>query len=286
VAKLEEQPRGIYTGAIGFFSPERSVFNVAIRTLELDGERGAMGVGSGIVIDSDAAEEFRECLLKAEFLTHSTEPFSLVETLLWQEGYSLIELHLDRLKDSAEYFDYPCDRNEVKAALLAHAAGFADREPRKVRVLLDREGSLRMAHEILPESAGNAQLRRVCIASERTDPREPMLFHKTTRRPVYAEAWQAATRAGCDDVLFLNLRGEVTEGAISNLLVVKDGRWFTPPIECGLLAGVYRRHLLETRADVEERVLYAEDLRKADAVYLANAVRGLRRVTIDWGKYS
>ena len=286
VAKLEEQPRGIYTGAIGFFSPERSVFNVAIRTLELDGERGAMGVGSGIVIDSDAAEEFRECLLKAGFLTHSTEPFSLVETLLWQEGYSLIELHLDRLKDSAEYFDYPCDRNEVKAALLAHAAGFADREPRKVRVLLDREGSLRMAHEILPESAGNAQLRRVCIASERTDPREPMLFHKTTRRPVYAEAWQAATRAGCDDVLFLNLRGEVTEGAISNLLVVKDGRWFTPPIECGLLAGVYRRHLLETRADVEERVLYAEDLRKADAVYLANAVRGLRRVTIDWGKYS
>jgi para-aminobenzoate synthetase/4-amino-4-deoxychorismate lyase len=111
-----------------------------------------------------------------------------------------------------------------------------------------------------------------------------MLFHKTTHRPVYAAAWQAATRAGFDDVLFLNRRGEVTEGAISNLFVEKDGRLFTPPVECGLLAGVYRRHILETRTDVEERVLYAEDLRIADAVYLANAVRGLRRVAIDWEK--
>jgi para-aminobenzoate synthetase/4-amino-4-deoxychorismate lyase len=284
LAKLEEQPRGIYTGAIGFFSRERSVFNVAIRTLEMDGERGTMSVGSGIVIDSDAAEEFRECLLKAEFLTHSAEPFSLVETLLWQGGYSLIELHLDRLKDSAEYFDYPCDRNEVKAALLAHAAGFADRQPRKVRLLLDCEGSLRMAHEILPENAGKVQLERVCIASQRTDPRNRMYFHKTTHRPHYAGAFNAASQAGYDDVLFLNQRGEVTEGAISNLFVEKDGRLFTPPVECGLLAGVYRSHILETRTDVEERVLYAEDLRTADAVYLANAVRGLRRVVIDWEK--
>ncbi len=83
-------------------------------------------------------------------------------------------------------------------------------------------------------------------------------------------------------MLFLNLRGEVTEGAISNVFIEKDGRWFTPPIECGLLAGVYRRHLLETRPDIEERVLSLDDLRSADAVYLTNAVRGLRRVTIDW----
>jgi len=83
-------------------------------------------------------------------------------------------------------------------------------------------------------------------------------------------------------VLFLNQRGEVTEGAISNIFVEKGGRWFTPPVECGLLAGVYRRHLLETRPGVEERVLYLEDLRQADTIYLANAVRGLRRVVIDW----
>jgi para-aminobenzoate synthetase/4-amino-4-deoxychorismate lyase len=61
------------------------------------------------------------------------------------------------------------------------------------------------------------------------------------------------------------------------------GRCFTPPVECGLLAGVFRRHLLETRPDIGERVLSIDDLRKADAVYVSNAVRGLRRVEIDWG---
>jgi para-aminobenzoate synthetase/4-amino-4-deoxychorismate lyase len=96
------------------------------------------------------------------------------------------------------------------------------------------------------------------------------------------EALKAATQAGFDDVLFLNSRGEVTEGAINNIFVEKDGRWFTPPIECGLLAGVHRRHLLETQPNAEERVLYPQDLRQADAVYLSNAVRGLRPVAIDW----
>jgi para-aminobenzoate synthetase/4-amino-4-deoxychorismate lyase len=109
-----------------------------------------------------------------------------------------------------------------------------------------------------------------------------MLYHKTTHRPLYSTAFKDAVNAGFDDVLFLNQRGEVTEGAISNILIEKSGRWLSPPIECGLLAGVYRRHLLETLPRVEERVLYAEDLRLADAVYLCNAVRGLRKVEIDW----
>jgi para-aminobenzoate synthetase/4-amino-4-deoxychorismate lyase len=122
----------------------------------------------------------------------------------------------------------------------------------------------------------------VRIASQRTDPSDPMLFHKTTHRPVYAKAFKAATEAGFSDVLFLNTRGEVTEGAISNIFIEKNGKWFTPPVECGLLAGVYRRHLLETRPEIEERVLSIDDLRQANAIYLANAVRGLRQVTIDW----
>jgi para-aminobenzoate synthetase/4-amino-4-deoxychorismate lyase len=109
-----------------------------------------------------------------------------------------------------------------------------------------------------------------------------MLYHKTTHRPIYARAFEHATRDRFDDALFLNLRGEVTEGAISNIFVENNGRWFTPPVECGLLPGVYRRHLLETRPEIEERVLSLDDLRHADAIYLANAVRGLRRVEINW----
>jgi para-aminobenzoate synthetase/4-amino-4-deoxychorismate lyase len=284
LARIERLPRGVYTGAIGFFSRRQTVFNVAIRTLALDGEHGQMGVGSGIVIDSVPAEEFRECLLKAEFLTRRAEPFSLVETMLWQSEYSFIELHLDRLEDSARYFAFPCDRAETMTALLSFASALPDKKPRKVRLLLDPDGALRIAAELLPENtnAGNAKLSRVRLASRRTDPQDPMLFHKTTHRPVYAEALQAATQAGFDDVLFLNLRGEVTEGAIHNIFIQKDGRWFTPPIECGVLAGVFRRHLLQSMPNAEGKVLYLQDLRQADAVHLSNAVRGLRRAEIDW----
>ena len=296
LAEIEDAPRGVYTGAIGYFSPQETVFNVAIRTLELenghgDEIRGVMGAGSGVVIDSDPAAEYRECLLKTEFLTRSTarqpEQFSLVETMLWNGvypfgNYPFLELHLDRLADSAEYFGFVCDRAAMRTALEQHAQQFADLSERRVRLLLDRDGNAEISDQLLPESSDPKPIARVCIASERTDPADAMLYHKTTHRPLYAPAYERAVREGFDDVLFLNLRGEVTEGAISNVFIEKDGRWSTPPIESGVLGGVYRRHLLLTRPEIEERVLTLDDLRKADAVYLTNAVRGLRRATIVW----
>jgi para-aminobenzoate synthetase / 4-amino-4-deoxychorismate lyase len=285
IAELEDKPRGVYTGAIGFFSPRRTEFNVAIRTIELNGNTGTMGAGSGVVIDSVAADEYRECLLKAEFLTTAwggaLDQFSLIETMLWEDSYPLIELHLDRLMDSSAYFDFVTNRDDVRAALETYTRQFTAGSPQRVRLLLDRDGELRIAHQPLtpldPDRVG-----RVRVAKNRTDPADPMLFHKTTHRELYARAFEQAQREGLDDILFFNLRGELTEGAISNVFVEKDGKLLTPPIDCGLLAGVHRRHLLETRTDLEERILNEDDLRNADAVYLANAVRGLRRVQVEF----
>jgi len=298
LAELEEGPRGVYTGAIGFFSSWQTVFNVAIRTLELAQGCGTFGAGSGIVIDSDPAAEYRECLLKAKFLAgpahraaHSPiagqpDTLSLIETMLWNGCYPLLDLHLDRLADSSDYFGFACDRAAIRAALEEHTTRFADSTPRKVRLLLtSSNGSFQIGDEaIAPADENRAQSRigRVCVSKHRTDPADPMLYHKTTQRPLYALEYGEASRAGFDDVLFLNLRGEVTEGAISNIFIEKDGQWFTPPIECGLLAGVYRRHLLATRPEMEERILQINDLRRADAVYICNAVRGLRRVVVAW----
>jgi para-aminobenzoate synthetase/4-amino-4-deoxychorismate lyase len=149
-------------------------------------------------------------------------------------------------------------------------------------LLLDRDGSLQITDEILPRLAAEQRIGRVRIADERTDPTDKWLYHKTTHRPIYARAFEQAARDGFDDALFLNLRSQVTEGAISNIFVENNGRWFTPPVECGLLPGVYRRHLLATRPEIEERVLTLDDLRRAEAIYLANAVRGLRRVTLEY----
>jgi para-aminobenzoate synthetase/4-amino-4-deoxychorismate lyase len=289
IAKLEDGPRGVYTGAIGFFSPRQTVFNVAIRTLELDGAlettHGKMGVGGGIVIDSAAESEFLECLLKAEFLTAPAErfpaEFSLIETMRWEGGYRLIELHLDRLTDSAEYFDFACEREPIRAALEEYARRFEDNAPRRVRLLLDRNGGATITHQLLDADGEPMRVGRVRMAEARTDPSDRMLFHKTTQRRLYAEAFQTAAREGFDDVLFLNLRGELTEGAISNVFAEIDGKWLTPPIQCGLLAGVYRRHLLAARPEFEEKVLCLDDLLRADAIYLANALRGLRRVRLE-----
>jgi para-aminobenzoate synthetase / 4-amino-4-deoxychorismate lyase len=293
LAELEHEPRGVYTGAIGFFSPQQTVFNVAIRTLELANGRGIFGAGSGVVIDSDPAGEFRECLLKASFLTglahRSTacgglqDKLFLIETMLWDGSYPFLELHLDRLTDSADYFGFACDRATIRTALEEHAQQFSDCSPHKVRLLLiDDEGNFGINSEPHPPTGPPDRIGRVCISERRTDPDDPTLYHKTTQRPIYALAYQQASASGFDDVLFLNLHGEVTEGAISNVFIEKGGRWFTPPIKCGLLAGVYRRHLLEARHEIEERVLTLEDLRTSDAIYLSNAVRGLRRVEIVW----
>jgi para-aminobenzoate synthetase/4-amino-4-deoxychorismate lyase len=308
IAELEAAPRGVYTGAIGFFSPRETVFSVAIRTLEIDHDledaaphsagrrswKAKMGVGSGIVIDSHAADEFRECALKAAFLSSEASTllappvagFSLIETMLWQRVFPLLELHLDRLADSAAYFGFACSREAVRSALLAFAADFSHEGAYKVRLLMDSEGGLSLSSEALLEhSAPQASLGalRVWIAAQTTDSRDPMLFHKTTHRALYDAAWKQARQAGFHDVLFFNQRGELTESAIANVFVVKEGRWYTPPIECGLLAGVQRRHLLESRPEIETRVLHAEDLLHADAVYLSNAVRGLQRVEVTRG---
>jgi para-aminobenzoate synthetase / 4-amino-4-deoxychorismate lyase len=289
ISGLEEEPRGVYTGMIGYFSQRESVASVAIRTVEIDtveadggnADRTAkMGVGSGIVIDSDAAEEYRECRLKSQFLTERPPRFELIETLRWDGGYPLLELHLDRLEDSARYFDFRFDRAEIRSGLMAAAVAMLGSAPRKVRLLLSRDGGVMIESEPLVAPSGAAL--RVCIGAGRTDAEDRFYFHKTTNRQLYTRALKSAQQAGFDDVLFLNCDEQVTESAIGNVFIEKDERLWTPPVACGLLGGVFRRHLMETRNDVAERVLRLEDLKAADRVYLSNAVRGLRAVEIDW----
>ena len=274
---VERGPRGVYTGSIGFFAPGgRAVFNVAIRTLVIEHGRASMGVGGGIVADSDPEEEYRECLLKASFLKRQGRSFHLIETMLWDHGYMRLELHLQRLESSAGYFGFRCDRGDVLPCLHDAAKEFVAGERHRVRLLLNREGDVTIT-SIALVPAVEAPLR-VFLSEKRTDSGDVLLRHKTTQRDLYEREYAAARTAGFEEVLFLNERGELTEGAISNLFVERDGKLLTPPLACGVLPGVFREHLLETRSDVEERVLRREDLRDAKAIFLCNSVRGMRRV--------
>ncbi len=278
IRQMERHPRGVYTGAIGCFSPGgQADFTVAIRTVVLRGGEGTMGVGGGIVWDSVPRQEYEECELKAGFLNCREEEFSLIESLLWDGGFRLLELHLERLRESAAYFGFAFDPEEVRGALEAEACGLPADATCKIRVLIDRTGEMRIESVPLVLRPGPG---RILISPHRTSSQDRFLFHKTTRRALYDRSLAEAQAQGFDDVIFLNERGELTEGAISNLFVESGGRLYTPPLECGLLPGVYRRHVLATDPRAEERVLRLEDLRAADVVYICNAVRGMRKVRL------
>jgi para-aminobenzoate synthetase/4-amino-4-deoxychorismate lyase len=276
VHELERAPRGVYTGAIGFLAPGgEAVFNVAIRTLVLRQEGGRMGVGSGIVHGSAPQAEYAECALKASFLTHSRPVFELFETMRWDGSYAFLEDHLARMEASARYFGYPFDRDEARRLLLDTSANLGPNTVYRVKLCLSIEGALDA--EAQPFMPASSQPLHVALSTVHTNSQDPLFHHKTTHRPLYDAATKEAREQGLADLLFLNERSELTEGAISNVFIEKDGMLLTPPLTSGVLPGIYRQHLLRT-GEAVERILRPEDLLDADALYLGNALRGLRRV--------
>jgi len=284
IREMERKPRGVYTGAIGFFAPDgTAAFNVAIRTLVMQDGNVRMGVGGGIVADSDPIGEYNECLLKTAFLTRTQPEFQLIETLLWNGEFRFLSLHLDRLQSSAAYFNFAFDRDLVLSRLQEIATTLAADQSYRVRLLLHASGEVVLnSAESFPEHRAIS----VRLSLERTSSTDVFLRHKTTYRALYDREYAAARVEGFDEAIFLNERGEVTEGAISNLIIERAGKWLTPPLASGVLPGIFRRSLLEqvvadryeSTLPAEEKVLTLEDLKTADAIYLCNSLRGLRKV--------
>jgi para-aminobenzoate synthetase/4-amino-4-deoxychorismate lyase len=283
ISELEGDARGVYTGAIGYIAPNGDAeFNVAIRTVVLDKNGGEMGIGGGIVADSKEESEFEECLLKAHFLTKVDAPFELIETLRFEsgKGFHLLERHLARLKSSADHFGYPFSREAVLAALEAEAA-CVQAPVAMVRLLLAEDGSLTVTSTAIVLPTKDTVWRFV-ISDQRLDEKDPLFYHKTTRRQFYdREMERQKALTGCDEVIFLNKKGELTEGTRTTLFIELDGRLFTPALACGLLPGTLREELLDLpRAAASEAVLSPQDLLSADRIYLGNSVRGLIRAEL------
>lgn len=268
-AELEEgRRRGPYTGAMGWVAPDGDFrLNVAIRTLELlPGGQGRLGVGSGIVADSSPAAEWQECLLKAHFLREADPGLKLIETLRLEDGrYPRLELHLQRLAASARWLGFAIDEETVREHLAAMpAAGIW-----RVRLTADKRGRVETGCAPLTEEAPGRRL--AVLADRRVDSRRLLQRHKTTARHLYDAALQVLV-PGVFDVVFLNERGEVAEGARSNVFVERDGLLWTPPLESGALPGVLRAELLAAGL-AREAILRLPDL--ADSFWLGNALRGL-----------
>lgn len=277
IQQLENQARGIYTGAIGILRPDHSAhFNVGIRTLVYDRLNCALsyGVGSGIVWDSIAESEWQESMDKARIL-QALQRFELLETMVYHpgKGVYLQDFHLQRLQNSANYFSFAFDWSGIASALTE----IREQQPLRVRLLLDSTGSFRIESSELSSSIEHVRLG---LASEPIDSGNIFLHHKTTNRSVYEQAKAANPEA--DDVILWNERDEVTETTIYNLFLEIDGELLTPALNSGLLPGTLRRELLES-GDAKEAVLTKADLKRASKLLVGNSVRGLIPATLCLG---
>ena len=292
IDQLETQPRDIYTGAIGWFDPSppgRSLgdfcMSVPIRTLVLQPARarvrvGGMGVGSGIVADSDPKGEFEECRLKANFLTGLPQEFELIETMraTRKEGCVLLQRHLARLTASAQYFGIACDLPELASAIQSACAVLDAGKAYRLRVTLGPTGTWCIQASLLAPPTGPF---RVFVAKVALDEDDLFLRHKSTVRTHSDAGWKDAEARGGFDCIFFNRRGDLAQAGRTNVFLKLDGRWTTPPLASGALPGVMRAVLLaDERWGTVEHVLTRDDLHRCDEIVVCSALRGTVRANL------
>jgi para-aminobenzoate synthetase/4-amino-4-deoxychorismate lyase len=301
IDELEQSPRGLYTGAIGWLEAASAAgveenetacgdfcLSVAIRTLTLGAadaaamRRGEMGVGAGIVLDSVAADEYEECRLKARFLTEADPGIELFETMYATRADDVrhVDRHLARLATSAAWLGFRWDdagEAALRERIAAQCRELPDGTPCRLRVALAKNGAVQLtAAPLAPLPQGPVGL---LLAPDHgfahVHSGDALLLRKTTRRAEFDRGWREAEARGGFDMLFFNERGELTEGGRSSVFVKLDGRWWTPPLTSGLLPGVTRGVLLEDPAlNAAEKVLTRADVVNAEALLVCNALRG------------
>lgn len=281
IVELESEPRQIYTGSIGYVRSDGSAqFNVAIRTMLINKQacQAEYGVGGGIVWDSDAADEYQECRIKAQIIQDDPGDFQLLETLLWtpEKGFAQLPAHLLRLHAAAAYFARPAPAAQIKRQL-TQLARQLPRRPHRVRLTVDGNGAASVSAAPLENLSD--PFRVALTRGPQAVLNNPYVAHKTTRRDVYEAARQSVVDAGVDDVILWNHRGEVTESTIANVFMEHAGELVTPPLAAGLLPGIFRQSLLAS-GKARERTIMVDDLTRGQTFYLGNSVRGLWAVEL------
>lgn len=302
INELEQNPRGIYCGALGFFGPTSRttsgeqacqtadwVLNVPIRTLVFGNRNvGRLSAGSGIVSDSVARTEFEECETKLAFAQslEAADNFHLIETMRMEGGaIGRMDAHMRRLAGSAAHFSFDFSRDKIEQLLhelgQEHSDGLF-----RVRLALYREGRIDLKCVPFEDSQAGQELL-VMIAKETVAKEDQYRRHKTSNRGLYDAATMFAQGQGLADIIFLNEFGRVAEGAISTVFIETGHTLYTPPVSEGALPGILRGNLIANRSHrVLEKELSLEDVAAADHIYIGNALRGLRRVTLRDGRVS
>jgi para-aminobenzoate synthetase/4-amino-4-deoxychorismate lyase len=275
LTELESEPRGAYTGSMGWIEPDKgdrsgdAAFNVLIRTLEW--RSGAtvarLGLGSGLVVDSRPRNEWAECLLKGDFVRREAQDFDLIETMRFDPSEGIVELerHLDRMRNSARDLGFKFDRHAARNEL--QAATFGRKQRAMVRLLLSRSGA--MAIQVKGYDDPTELPVRVAVRPLPVEPNDFRLRYKTTDRRFLDLTRQ---QAGEYETVFVDPDGQLTEGSRTSLFVEREGKLLTPPLSRGLMPGILRGKLIE-EGKAEEAELTPADLESG--FFVGNIVRGL-----------
>ncbi len=273
---FESTPRGVYCGAMGYFEPGGNAkFNVSIRTAAIESGKGIFGAGGGIIADSEPELEYKELKLKAKFLTEPGDDSRIIETMLYDGYYNLLEEHLYRMESSVQYFDFIFDRDGARKKLKKLRRKLKGGK-NKIRLLCAASGGISVSE--YPVGNYPAEFK-ITLSDKHPHSADKFLYHKTTNRDIYNRELKKAQKAGFYDVVFFNQNSCLTEGARTNVYMKKNGRVLTPSAECGLLNGITRKDMIE-KGKVEEKRLYKKDLISADAVYISNSIIGFKKALL------
>ncbi|BEI33649.1 chorismate-binding protein [Polynucleobacter sp. HIN5] len=298
IQALEDQPRGWYCGALGWFDPNGDfAMSVPIRTLQMDqyaqsdSSSFVLGVGAGITIDSDANTEYQECQLKAAFLTSLPSGVGIFETIRFDPGSDPTRIanwskHFERLSSSARDLGIQFDDEVLQSMVRAAATDLAHDRIHRVRIDLSTTGQLSLSHSVIEMPPGPVQLfwAHEILQGDYTPQQltmqshHPLLRHKVSEREIYDAAWHKAVELGGFDALFINEHGHVTEGGRTSVLIREDvnGPWLTPPLSAGVLPGVMRSIILaDPSMNAREANLTIAQVVNANEIMLCNALRGM-----------
>lgn len=264
ISNVEKGERNIYCGAIGMISPKETIFSVPIRILQKTNEQNNFKyrVGGAIVWDSDTQDEWEETLTKTKFLN---DEFQIIETVKIENNSILFEKeHFERMQKTAEHFGFKFKTPEI-----------AKTDDGMLRILLNRDGEIKTElKRITP-----AKTSKIAISPIIQNSKNEFLYYKTTYRPWYYDSFQRIKNGEIYDEIFFNEKGELTEGARSNIVLQLNGNLYTPPVQCGLLNGVFRQELLKNNK-CTEKILYKKDLEKAEKIFCVNSVRGMVEIRL------
>ena len=266
IQKTEKSPRGVYCGTIGILLPKgKRIFNVAIRTLQMQGDQAIYGVGGGITWDSKWESEYQETKQKSAVLYRQEPHFEILTTGRIHQGeLTFLDKHVTRLREASRYFAYPYDEPKLLKELQEELAHLESNLDYRCRIALQKNGTFHLViTELtdLPASYLQAQL-----TEQKLDLATPFTYFKTSQRDHLSQSDH--------EQIFHLPDGTLLETTIGNLVLEIEGQLYTPPAHLPLLDGIYRRHLLETQ-QVEEKLLTLNDLTDADRIYACNALRGL-----------